>query len=134
MNLELYTRAQMAKFAIEEGQRYGGVNNMLAVLHVLRNRVFRGWGTWQNVVDKAPEYRGNLPAGLNINLESSDVRILLTRVDEIHTSADVTDLVGGALFYADANAPMQDWFQREIIGHPEDHPRVAHVGPVWFFK
>src|SRR5215471_11302616 len=58
VNLEIYTRAQMARFAIEEGQRHGGIQNMLAVLHVLRNRVFRGWGNWQSVVDKAPEYRG----------------------------------------------------------------------------
>ena len=33
MTLDNYVRAMMVRFAVEEGQRHGGINNMLAVLH-----------------------------------------------------------------------------------------------------
>lgn len=133
MTLEMYTRALMARFAITEGQRHGGVNNMLAVLHVLRNRVLAGWGDWQEVVDTADTRRGTIYGPTPINVRTNDVRTILNRVDEIYTRVDQNDLTGGALFYVDQNCPMEEWFTREIIGRPEDHKRVAHIGPVWFF-
>jgi len=46
----------------------------------------------------------------------------------------VTDLTGGALFYVDPGRRIEDWFQNEVIERPDDHPRSAHIGPVWFYK
>lgn len=134
MTIETYIRAMMVRFAVEEAQHCGGINNMLAVLHVLRNRVMAGWGDWQEVVESAELRRGNIRPLVKPNMRTNDVRIILNRVDEIYTRADTTDLVGGALFYIDQNLPVEEWFTREIIAHPDDHKRVAHVGPVWFFS
>lgn len=134
MNLETYIRAQMVRFAIEEGQRHGGVNNMLAILHVLRNRVFAGWGNWGEVVKTAPEKRGTLYPPTATNEQANDVRVLLNRVDEIYSRADTTDLTGGALLYCDQGLPLQEWFVKEVLSRSADHPRSAHIGPVWFFK
>jgi hypothetical protein len=133
MTLEIYTRAMMARFAISEGQRHGGVNNMLAVLHVLRNRVMAGWGDWQEVIETAESRRATIYPPTPINVRTNDVRIILNRVDEIYTRVDQHDLTGGALFYFDQNFPMEEWFKREIAGRHEEHTRVAHIGPVWFF-
>ena len=133
MTLDLYTRAIMVRFAVEEGQRHGGVNNMMAVLHVLRNRVLAGWGDWQEVVESAEQRRGTVYPPSKINMRTNDVRVVLNRVDEIYTKADMSDLTGGALFYIDQNYPTEEWFKREILQKPEDHKRVAHIGPVWFF-
>lgn len=133
MTLDTYTRAIMVRFAVQEGQRHGGVNNMLAVLHVLRNRVLAGWGDWQEVVESAELRRGTVYPLTKTNVRTNDVRVVLNRVDEIYTKADATDLTGGALFYVDQNFPMEAWFTREILGKPDDHKRVAHIGPVWFF-
>ena len=133
MTLEAYTRAMMVRFAVQEAQRYGGANNMLAVLHVLRNRVMAGWGDWQEVAESAELRRGTIYPPWKNNMRSNDVRVLLNRVEEIYTRVDTTDLVGGALFYIDQNFPVEEWFAKEIMGHPDDHKRVAHVGPVWFF-
>jgi hypothetical protein len=133
VTIETYTRAMMVRIAVEEGQRHGGVNNMLAILHVLRNRVMAGWGDWQEVAETAESRRGNIYPPTKPNMRSNDVRVVLNRVDEIYTRADTTDLVGGALFYVDQNFPIEEWFTREIIGHPDEHKRVAHIGPVWFF-
>lgn len=134
MNLETYTRAQMARFAIEEAERYGGINNMLAVLHVLRNRVFAGWGDWAEVTSRAAERRGTLYPQQHHNLRTNNVRVILNRVDEIYSRTDLVDLTGGALFYVDPTFPIEPWFQKEVIDRPQDHARVAHIGPVWFFK
>jgi hypothetical protein len=124
----------MAQFAIEEGERHGGVNNMMAIAYVLRNRVFAGWGDWLEVVQRAPEKRVTLYDPYIPNLRSSNVRALLNRIDEVYTRADVSDITGGALFYFEPNQPAAEWFTREILKRPEDHPRSAHIGPVWFFK
>lgn len=134
MTLDTYVRAQMARFAIEEGHEYGGVNNMLAVAHVLRNRVFAGWGDWLEVVTRAGEKRGNVYTPPISGMRSNNVRIVLNRIDDIYTRADANDLTGGALFYANPSNPLAEWFEKEVIHRPEDHPRVAHIGPVWFFK
>lgn len=130
---EVYIRALMVDFAMKEGQRHGGVNNMLAVLHVLRNRVMAGWGDWLEVYEGAETKRGTIYPPTVPKRRSNEVRILLQRIDEIYTRIDTSDLVGGALWYVDQNFPMEAWFTREIIEHPEDHKRVAHIGPVWFF-
>lgn len=133
MTLETYTRAMMVRFAIAEGQRHGGVNNMIAILHVLRNRVMAGWGSWQEVVDNAEARRGTIYPPAPVNVRTNDVRVVLNRVEEIFTKADMTDLTGGALFYCDQNHPIEEWFRREILERHDDHKRVAHIGPVWFF-
>ena len=134
MTLEQYTRAQMARFAIEEGQRYGGINNMLAMAHVLRNRVMAGWGDWTEVVQRAHEKRGNVyPLSLP-SLRMGNVRSFLARIDDIYTRIDVTDLTGGALFYFDSDRQVSEWFKLEVMDRPDDHPRTAHIGPVWFYK
>lgn len=138
MTLETYIRAQLARFAIEEGARHGGVNNMLAIAFVLRNRVFAGWGDWVDVVEHAPQKRGTMYLGdhsvLSAAMRTTSVRNLLNRIDEIYSRADIEDITGGALFYLEPSLPIADWFKREVLERPEEHPRVAHIGPVWFFK
>ena len=133
MNLDVYTRAMMARFAVEEGQRHGGVNNMLAVLHVLRNRVMAGWGDWQEVVETAEARRATVYPPGKVNVRTNDVRVVLNRVDEIYTKTDMSDLTGGALFYVDPTFPIAEWFTREVMNRHEDHKRTAHIGPVWFY-
>lgn len=134
MTIETYTRAQMARFAIEEGAIHGGVNNMLAIAHVLRNRVFAGWGDWLEVVTRAGDKRANVDLPEKPDLRTNNVRVLLNRIDEIYTRADTNDLTGGALFYCEPNKPLAPWFKEEVLLRPEDHPRVAHIGLVWFYK
>jgi hypothetical protein len=133
MTLETYIRAQLVKFAMEEGQRHGGVNNVLAILHVLRNRVFAGWGDWQEVLDTAASKRGTIYEKTALNMRGNDARIVLNRIDEIYTRTDTSDFTGGALFYFDQGYPIEDWFKVGILERPEDHKRVAHIGPVWFY-
>jgi len=134
MTLDTYIRAQMARFAIEEAEHHGGVTNMLAIAHVLRNRVFAGWGDWIEVVMRAAEKRATVYLPHIPNMQSSNIRALLNRIDDVYTRADETDLTGGALFYCEPDKPLPAWFRKEVLGRPDEHPRCAHIGPVWFFQ
>lgn len=134
MTVDTYIRAEMARFAIEEGERHGGIQNMLAIAHVLRNRVFAGWGDWAEVVLRAPEKRATVYPARIPNIQSANIRALLNRIDDVYTRGDLQDPTGGALFYCEPNLPLAEWFQREVLGRPDDHRRCAHIGPVWFFK
>lgn len=133
MTLDTYTRAQMARFAIEEGLRHGGSQNMMAVALVLRNRVMNGWGDWLEVIETAPAKRGSIYPGGVPDLRAHNVRVFLNRLDEIYTRPEVDDMTGGALFYFEPALPVAPWFEQEVLGYPDDHRRSAHVGPVWFF-
>ena len=136
MNLDTFTRAQMARFAMEEGERHGGVANMMATACVLRNRVFAGWGSWIDVVQRAPEKRATVyPASGLIDWKSGNARTFLNRLDGVYTGEEL-DLTEGAQFYCEprADLKLEQWFQDEVLGNPDEHPRVAHVGPVWFYR
>jgi hypothetical protein len=137
VTLETYIRAQLVRFSAEQGARYGGVNNMLAVAFALRNRVFAGWGGWLDVIERAPGRLANPDMQrpeLISTLRSGTGRVLLARVDEIYSRTDAEDLTGGGLFWVDPQQPIAPWFKKEVIERPAEHPRVAHVGPVWFFQ
>ena len=137
MTLETYIRAQLLRVAVEFGARYGGTNNMVAIASTLRNRVFAGWGGWLEVIEGAPSKCGNEnapPQETATVLKSGTGRIMLGRVDEIFSRVDAEDITGGALFWVDPQLAIAPWFKKEVMDRPDDHPRVAHIGPVWFFK
>jgi len=95
MNLETYTRGQVARFAIEEAARHGGVNNMLAVAMVLRNRVMAGWGDWLDVAMTAPAKRASFYPPAIVDYRTGNIRSFLSRMDGIWTGTE-EDLTGGA--------------------------------------
>jgi hypothetical protein len=133
MTLDTYTRAMMADFCMREGARHGGILNMLAVAHVLRNRVFSGWGDWLEVVQTAPAKRGTIYPESALDLRTANARAFLNRLEDVYTSEQSEDMTGGALFYCEPQMRIEEWFKETVFGS-DDHPRTAHVGPVWFFK
>lgn len=137
MTLETYVRAEIARVALENGARYGGINNMLGVAMVLRNRVFAGWGSWIDVIEQVATRPTNLniPRGdVTSVLKSNTGRNLLNQVDAIYSRVDIEDITGGALFWVDPSFLVADWFKLEVLNRQENHPRVAHIGPVWFYQ
>jgi hypothetical protein len=137
MTIETYIRAQMVRFAIQQGARYGGTSCMIAIAFTLRNRVFAGWGSWLEMVEKAPSHLANreIPEeDIGRVLRSGDGRIMLARIDEIYARPESEDITGGALFWVDPNLPIVEAFKKDVIGRPEEHARIAHIGPLWFFK
>jgi len=140
-------RVELAMLAWREGFRHGGIKNMLAVAFVVRNRVNAGWlaGDWLKIISSHDEYSsmvmmhpehyrteaniGNIP-----NFHHRTVRDLLVEVDFIFDGTKNDDLTEGALYYGELNSIQNPWFLENIARKPEDHPRVATIGPVSFFR
>jgi hypothetical protein len=136
MNADTYIKGQIAAYCIREGFDQGGVDNMLAIAFVLRNRVAAGWfgGDWMAVLETADNCRGtekSLARGLN--LREGSIKQFLQQVDDIYSGAAADELTEGALFYAELHHITRPEFVEDIVRNPESHPRVATVGLVAFF-
>lgn len=135
MNADTFIKGRLAQFAIEEGARHGGTNNMVAAAFVMRNRVNAGWygGEWMDVMLHAPERAGTRYTPWPINLRDSSVRALLSRIDDIYDGSEEDRMTDGALFYGELHSVDNEWFKTNILKRREEHPLVASVGPVSFF-
>lgn len=136
MNGETYIKAQLAEWAILEGARHGGVNNMVAVAFVMVNRVNAGWygGDWEQVIHHAWERGGTMYEPTRVNLRDGDVKLFLQRIDDIFDGSEDDTLTNGALFYCELHRVDRGWFKTHVLHDRTEHPLVATVGQVTFFK
>lgn len=129
MSTDEFIQAQAALFAWRETHRYGGVNEMLAILHVIRNRARAGWedGDWLKIIQNADRAAAHpvLPDGYP-DINDEDFCALLVAVTEIYAGSD-DDITGGALYYADLSRARLE-FRARIASSPEQHPKTAQVG------
>jgi hypothetical protein len=126
---------------VEDAYASGGVEAMLAVAQVIKNRVDAGWngGEWLRVIEDAPERRGTEPPHVHTHLDPRDgnFRELLRRIDDVYYgTADDTNVnneSGKSLYYAELHNITSDWFREHILSDLESHPRLASVGQLTFF-
>lgn len=141
MTFESYVKARMLDFVIGEAYASGGLEPMLAVAQVLKNRVDAGWqgGDWVRVIESAPEYRGTVQPDTHSHLDPRDgtFRELMRRIDEVYYGTAEDDNVnndsGKSLYYAELHNVNRDWFQDHILSDLDSHPRLAVVGQLTFF-
>jgi len=134
---ETYIKAALATFAQKEAAQYGGIDNMLAVCFVIRNRMDAGWfgGDWLLAMEKAGDVAANseAPEPQPFNLRETRYRKFLERIDAIFDGTELDVMTEGALYYGELNKPLRPWFVEHITEDIENHRHVATVGPVWFF-
>lgn len=108
---------------------------MLAVMLVVRNRVHAGWmgGDWLQVLSAHQLYSANACMDLTGYPDLRKMRDILTAVDEVYDGF-AQDFTEGALYYAELDNVDSEWFAETILKQQVDHPRVAKVGPIDFFK
>lgn len=142
MTPDNFIKSQVVLLAWREAHAGGGVNNITAVMHVLRNRVNGGWmgGDWLKVIDGHALVAGNLETlgslgrSLYPDLRHPDTREIINRVDDIFNGQAADDMTDGALYYARLDHPLTEWFKLNIANHQEEHPHVARIGQVDFFR
>lgn len=145
MTISLFERAQVAAFAYSKARHTGALDCMKAVCYVVRNRVKAAWGdgSWQSVLISANDFAGNnLSPQLAENAPKLDVQdrllqMLVRDIDDIYlgNSNDDTKLVvADALFFQFIDQPPRQWFVENIVRDQANHPRIAQVGPIAFFK
>lgn len=142
MTYENFIKARLVDFAVEEAFISGGVEAMLAVAQVLKNRVDAGWqgGDWRRVIRTAPNYRGTIQPGYvetEVDPRDGNFRELMSRIDDVyHGTADDTNVnndSGKSLYYAELHNINRPWFREHILEDLESHPRLASVGQLTFF-
>jgi hypothetical protein len=123
-----------------------GVNGMLGVLFVLRNRLKAGWsgGDIQAIMESHNQFSSMSVLGDGQTVHYPDVRQpdfqkILQYVDFVFDPDNplADTLTNGALYYSDLNSSgfqKGGWFDRVIIGQPALHPRAAQIGTTTFFK
>lgn len=141
-------KGELVQLAWREAHQYGGLDNQIAVMMVIRNRVRAGWhsGDWLQVLQNHSLYEAHTPT--TPVHEYPDVRDpiflrLLQLVDGVYDGSmqDVLTTspkpamgeARGGLFYADQNNITREWFLENISRNPVSHPRTSQVGQVIFF-
>lgn len=135
MNADTFIKGQLANFCIREAIGAGGIDNMIGVAHVLRNRVEAGWygGDWMTALEEASISRGSMPANLSrLDLRKSEVKQFLQQIDDVYHGSD-EDTTNGALYYAEPHNITSDWFLHNIARDPANHPLRATIGLTSFF-
>lgn len=123
-----------------------GVNGMLGVLFVVRNRQKAGWshGDLGIIMEGHNQFSSMSVLGDGQTVHYPDVRDpsfqkVLQYVDSIFDIDNPLPdtLTNGALYYSDLNSPgfqKGGWFDRNIIQKPDEHPRSAQIGTTSYFK
>lgn len=134
MNADSYIKGRLAAFCIEEAQQ--SEDNMVAVAHVLRNRVDGGWegGDWMRMLDGAEKLRGSSRyRATGVDIQAVMIQRFLRQVDDIYDGSSTDELTNGALYYCELHNITNAWFLDSIVRDPESHPRLAQVGLTTFF-
>lgn len=116
-----------------------GVNAMLAVVFVLRNRARAGWNgssIFANAVKlnqiSSMSVLGDKNTILYPDPRDPDFQTVLHKIDAIYEGA-VDQITNGAKYYAVLTDATSGWFFRNIVDKPDEHPRVAQLGKTTFF-
>lgn len=111
---------------------------MIAVAMVIRNRVDAGWhkGSWMENI-YAPGAFSSMNGSVSEVPDIRDPEVIkfLELVDKIYDGTMPDKLTDGAMYFCDPTLVSEDnWFYKNIISKPDEHPRVAQVGRNVFFK
>lgn len=135
MTAEQFIKAELAALAHREAAHHGGIDNMLAVAFVMRNRKIAGWqgGNWMDIITSAELTAGTAYQRTAPDLRDLTFRTFLQQIDDVFSGFTPDKYTEGALFYAELNNPTE-WFTKNVLTDLYNHPRVAQVGPVTFFR
>lgn len=147
-----FIKAQVALFCWREASQYGGDQCMTAVAFALRNRVEAGWGggtnDWLGVLSLASKTSFRLEQPLRDQYpDERDPawRKFFARIDTIvdgtapDTYTSVEKMWGPAgskvtgLYWYAMNEIDNPWFTEYIIQKPDQHQKMATVGPMLFY-
>ncbi len=139
-----FEKAIVALTCLRE-MRGEGMNAMIAVAFVLRNRAKAGWhrsSPYLNAV--APLQFSSISVKGDPNTiwfppEPNDPEFvqLLQLMDEIFDPDNprVDNITGGAKYYwVEANSTPGGWFATHIANNETEHPRTAVIGRTVFYK
>ena len=145
MQSDEFIKSTAALLAWRE-ENSNGLNGMLAVILLLRNRVRAGKAkgfpdSWMGNITQKNAFSSMTVIGDGQTVKYPDPRDpvfvrLLQEVDGIYDNTTADNLTHGALYYADLSSPAYkpgNWFDRNIVQNPARFPRVTTVGTTTYF-
>ena len=140
MNLATFERAAVAQFAYRRARHTGSLDCMKALCYIVRNRTMAGWGdgTWLSILKVHSEIEGNVtPTTTELEVQDRLLQMIIRDIDDIYlglSEDDTKRVVQDALYFHFIDHPATPWFVEKIVREPKEHPRIAQVGPIAFFR
>jgi hypothetical protein len=146
MTLNDLQRAAVVLFAAREVGTHGGLEQMKAVCHVLRNRVQAGWAeNYLAVLEQAAGAPANEPGGEGrLDVNSRSLGELARAIDDIFYGCAGDDIAhicgrqdkehGPLLYWAFVDRPVTGWFKENIAGKPKEHFQRGIVGFMYLYE
>lgn len=124
-------------------ERSNGLNGMMGVLFVLRNRVkkeFFGGSLYKNIIQHG-QFSSMTIVGDSQTVAYPDpadptFQKLMSMAPSILSGANEGDITAGALYYADLGSPAYvkgGWFDKTIVNSSQ-HERTAAIGSTLYFN
>jgi hypothetical protein len=124
-------------------ERSNGLNGVLAVMFVIKNRANANWnnGDVYRIITAKNQFDSIVRIGDSQTVFYPDptdpVFIKACQyADGILDGTTADNLTSGAKYYADMNSPgytKDGWFAKNIVESP-DHPRTTTIGSTSYFK
>jgi hypothetical protein len=146
MTLNDLQRAALVLFAAREAGPGGSLDQMMAVCHVIRNRMAAGWAdNCLEVIADAELSRGNAEgAGRRMEVKDRALGMLARDIDEIfygHADDEVARICGRQdkergplLYWYFIDRPVTEWFVTNIIRKPEEHRHRGILGLMYLYE
>jgi hypothetical protein len=117
---EEYLKAQMIEQAWKYAQHFGGVDSMIGVLHVIKNRQSAGWGSYAHILDTMEKWEAS-PAPTKTHPEQWERRFvsLLGVIDAICDGTHHPDPSNRGLYFGDTTNITSEWFMEHVARNPE---------------
>jgi len=142
MEIDSYVKALAALTAWRE-ENSNGVNGMMGVLFVIRNRAKANWhfGDWEAIITAQNQFDSMTRVGDGQTVHYPDPRDsnfnkILNYIDGIYDGSTADTLTQGALYYADLTSPgfnKTGWFAKTILANPNRFPCVAKIGSTSYY-
>ncbi len=149
----------LVNFAVRECGEGASLEQMRAIVLVLRNRVKAGWGGWTEVLENAIDWAAHEPKPMKLDRESRPFQMLLRDIDdlmysnlaprdegwgdepakgqsaEIFTVEDaLCDPKSPVLYWLFLKRPVRPWFSENIVRDAKNHNVRATKGLMIFYE
>ena len=118
----------MIECAWKYGQHLGGLDPMLGVLHVIKNRVDAGWGTVGHVLETMDKWEAAPPVTKkHPEMWERRFQQLLGQIDAIFDGTHRPDVSNAGVYFGDTTNITNPWFLEHVARSPMKM-RCANTG------
>jgi len=131
-----YNRAILS-LCIWREARGEGLEGMRACAHVISNRVRAHWGDYSKVIAAKNQFSSMTVLGDSQTIlwptrPNSMFEAAMDIAEKVYAETDI-DPTHGALYYANLDIAKSEWFQKQIVERPDEHPVTVKIGAHTFF-